>query len=357
MTSQKLIFTQQATEAIDTVVNELNPKKIFVLVDSNAAYFVLPTLQTGCDSVRSATVINIPAGDVNKGLDSAQIVWKALTDAEASRHDLLINVGGGMVTDLGGFAAATYKRGIRFINVPTTLLGAVDAAVGGKTGINFGGYKNQVGVFCNAQAVIISTTFFSTLTKVELLSGYAEMIKHAMLTGEKAFADILAYDISDAPGDNEDLLTLLKDSVTVKQNIVAADPTEKGLRKALNFGHTIGHAFESFAMQQGAPIPHGFAVAYGMVVETILSHIHQGFPSAQLHTLAKYVTNHYNAMHITCEDYPELLRLMQQDKKNDTSSQINFTLLHGLGDPAINCTIDNKSICDAMDIYRDMAGI
>ncbi|MGM9826611.1 MAG: 3-dehydroquinate synthase [Muribaculaceae bacterium] len=357
MHEQEIIFTQQVSGEIDRQVQAMSPSRVFVLADSNTSHFVLPALQSESAAVRNAQVITIPSGDINKDLTSLQSVWESLTDAHASRYDVLINVGGGVVTDLGGFAAATYKRGIRFINVPTTLLGAVDAAVGGKTGINFGGFKNQVGAFSNACAVIISTTYFGTLTRDELLSGYAEMIKHAMLTGAEAFGETMTYDISETPGDSDELLSLLEKSVKVKRDIVAADPTEHGIRKALNLGHTVGHALESLAMRRQSPIPHGFAVAYGLVVESILSHIQLGFPSPTLHTLADYVNRHYSSMHFTCEDYPELLQLMSQDKKNRDADHINFTLLRDLGEPQTDCTASGKDIRDALDIYRDMAGI
>ena len=350
MTEQKIIFTQLVTEALQQEIERLNPGRIFYVADSNTALFVLPQLVDD-----NANVITIPAGDVNKTLDSAEKVWKALTEARASRNDLIVNVGGGVVTDLGGFAAATYKRGIRFINIPTTLLGAVDAAVGGKTGVNFRGLKNMVGVFCNADAVIISTTFFNTLTADQVLSGYAEMIKHAMLSSRLAFADIMKYKVSQRrPGDNDLLLRMLRESVEVKRRIVAEDPTEHGLRRALNLGHTVGHAFESLAMTRRAPIPHGFAVAYGLVVETILSHMLMGFPSETMHQLRAYVADHYSVFKFTCDDYPRLLALMSQDKKNPDPQHICFTLLTDLGKPVTDTIVSEKDIRDALDLYREL---
>lgn len=350
MTEQKLIFTQLVNDALHSEIERLNPGRVFYIADSNTARFVLPQLVDD-----NANVITIPAGDVNKTLESTAKVWKALTDARASRNDLIVNVGGGVVTDLGGFAAATYKRGLRFINIPTTLLAAVDAAVGGKTGVNFSGFKNQVGVFCNADSVIISTVYFSTLTADQVLSGYAEMIKHAMLTGRREFADVLKYNVSQRePGDNNLLLRLLQESVEVKRRIVAADPTEQGLRRALNLGHTVGHAFESLAMKRMAPIPHGFAVAYGLVVEAILSHMLMGFPAETMHQLRAYVSEHYSKFRFTCDDYPELLALMSQDKKNPDPQHISFTLLTDLGDPVTGTIVAEKDIRDALDIYREL---
>lgn len=355
---QQLIFTQHVTEEIDRLATRINPARTFVLVDTNTSHFVLPLLQSESEAVKGATLITIPSGDVNKGLESAAIVWKALTAARASRHDLLINVGGGVVTDLGGFAAATYKRGIHFINVPTTLLGAVDAATGGKTGVNFDGFKNQIGVFSEADAVIISTVFFNTLTRTEMLSGYAELVKHALLTSNKEFTKVITHELDDSQdADNSTLLRLLEHSVNVKKKIVDADPHEAGLRKALNFGHTAGHAFEAMALKQLNPVPHGYAVAWGMVVETVLSHMLRDFPSDTVHALAAFVRRNYGTFHFTCDDYPALLSFMAQDKKNHDAAHINFTLLEKVGHPCIDCTADDKQITTALDIFRDMMGI
>ena len=355
--NQKLIFTNQVIETLDSEVAAIGAPRTFVLVDTNTAHFVLPVLQSQSEAVGAATIITIPSGDVNKGLESVQTVWRALTDAGASRRDVLVNVGGGVVTDLGGFAAATYKRGMRFINVPTTLLGAVDAAVGGKTGINFGGLKNQVGVFREADAVIISTFFFPTLTQEELLSGYAEMIKHAMLTGPEVFARVMQFSVVAQTYDPDALLALLEESVNVKKSIVEVDPTEKGLRKTLNFGHTAGHAIEAFAMKHKCPVPHGYAVAWGMVIESILSNLDEGFPSETLHQLAAYVREHYHAYGITCDEYDALIDIMRQDKKNASPDAINFTLLRALGDAVIDVTVSPDRIKGALDIYRDLMGL
>ena len=225
------------------------------------------------------------------------------------------------MTDLGGFAAATFKRGIRFINIPTTLLSAVDAAVGGKTGVNFNGLKNEIGVFKEAETVIISTVFFSTLPERELKSGYAEMLKHGLLDGEAVYNKLLDYDFDNVAGNG--LLRLVEESVNVKRRIVEQDPFEQGLRRALNLGHTAGHAFESLALKRNSPVPHGYAVAWGMVVEAVLSHTEKGFPSAELYRLADYVCRHYGAFHITCDDYPELIEFMRHDKKRARRTQLH----------------------------------
>ena len=355
MNSQELIFTNNVGEAIDTIAARLNPSKTFVLVDVNTQSFVLPRLQALSQTVAGATLIVTRAGDMHKNLDSTQAIWKRLGDEGATRHSLLINVGGGVVTDMGAFAASTFKRGISFINVPTTLLGAVDASVGGKTGINFGSLKNQIGVFSQADTVIVSTLFFNTLTVEELRSGYAEMLKHGLLEDADTFNSLLGRHVEDI--DPDTMLDLLQKSVLIKKDIVDTDPEEKNIRKALNLGHTAGHAFESLALERKSPIPHGYAVAYGLVTELVLSRMKLSFPSDVLHRFAAYVKEEYAGFHFTCDDYPRLLQLMHNDKKNLTAADINFTLLKNIGDVTIDCIVSEDDIKSALDITRDLLGI
>ena len=345
-----LHFTNQVDATLIEIIEGGSYNRVAVLVDSNTRLLVLPRL----GSLDKAFVIEIPAGDINKNLDSLTHVWEQLQRGGMTRQSLLLNLGGGVVTDLGGLAAATFKRGISFVNVPTTLLGAVDAAVGGKTGINFGGLKNEIGVFAFPEAVIVSTCFFSTLPRKELLSGFAEMLKHAMLHSESQFEKILNFDLNDI--DFDLLLDMLQESLDVKKRIVEQDPTEQGLRKALNFGHTVAHAFESKAMNDGSPIPHGYAVAWGLVVETVLSHMLLRFSSEQLYRLAAFVKTNYGAFFITCDHYDKLIDLMRHDKKS-IDGEINCTLLSACGDPKINNTITPADIKAALDIYRDLMGI
>lgn len=349
---QQVLFTNDVAAAISTIVAGKQYNRVFVLVDENTAREVLPHVK--CEAMARAHTITIPAGDTHKTLDTLSHVWQQLQEGGATRHSLLINLGGGVVTDLGGMAAATFKRGIDFVNCPTTLLSAVDAAVGGKTGINFGGFKNELGVFQEAQAVVISTKFFATLPAAELRSGYAEMLKHGMLDSEVEFSRLLAYNITDASLD--ELLALLETSVKVKQRIVEQDPHEKGLRRALNLGHTVGHAFESMALHRGNPIPHGYAVAWGLVAETVLSHMKLKFASSDLQALAVFVRDNYGAFHITCDDYPLLLDYMHHDKKS-VSGEINCSLLRACGDVETGVTITDDDMKTALDIYRDLMGI
>ena len=355
MKHQDLIFSNDVASQLDALVEKYNPSKLFVLVDANTRELVLPQFMTESKIVSQATIITIAAGDTNKNIESLIDIWDQLVEGGATRKSLMINLGGGVVTDIGGFAGATFKRGIRFINIPTTLLSAVDAAVGGKTGINFHGYKNEIGAFCEAEAVIISTRFLSTLSQEELLSGYAEMLKHGLISNADIYNRLLANDVVNI--ETEDMLQLLQESVMVKKHVVEEDPTEKGIRRALNLGHTAGHAFESLALQRKSPIPHGYAVAWGLVVELVLSHMHLQFPSNELTRLATYIYDNYGAFNITCDDYQALIEFMRHDKKNDSANEINFTMLKNVGDIHIDCIATEDNIKTALDIYRDFMHI
>ena len=300
-------------------------------------------------------LIVIPDGDTAKSMETVCHVWDALEGFGATRHSLIVNLGGGMVTDLGGFAAATFKRGVRFINVPTTLLGAVDAAVGGKTGFNYGGLKNEIGAFAPASDVIISTLFFDTLPIEEMKSGFAEVLKHAMLSDRGEFLRLLNHDFN-APIDHDDLLERLRRSVQVKVDIVARDPNEQGERKALTLGHTIGHAFESLATKRGKPVPHGYAVAWGLVTEAVLSHMLLQFTGEDVHRLGHFIRDNYRGFPFTCDDYDELLDLMRHDKKS-RDGEITCALLAAIGDYRIDQTVTPDDVTAALDILRDHLGV
>ena len=342
---QNLIFTNDVMAAIGQIQAQGGHNIAVWIADRNTARLI-PT---------PPLLITIPDGDQHKTLETAIHVWNEMERMGVTRHSLVINLGGGMVTDLGGFAAATFKRGVRFINVPTTLLGAVDAAVGGKTGINFNGLKNEIGAFAPASDVIISTCFFDTLPIEELKSGFAEVLKHALLSDHSEFLRLLDHDFT-APIDQEDLLERLRRSVQVKVDIVARDPDEQGERKALNLGHTVGHAFESLAMQRGKPVPHGYAVAWGLVAETVLSHIKLKFPSEDVHRLGNFVRDNYSDFPFTCDDYEELLELMRHDKKS-RDGEITCTLLAAIGDYRIAQTVTADDVTTALDILRDLLGV
>ena len=346
MEKQKIILSDNITGALEEAIAAIEHDKLFLLCDENTLRLSVPVIQSVADR---CGIITIPAGDTNKGLESISHVWAELQRMGATRHSLMVNLGGGMVTDLGGFAASTFKRGIKFINIPTTLLSMVDASVGGKTGINFGGLKNEIGVFNNADCVILDTIFLRTQDSDNLCSGYAEMLKHGLINDRKMWAELIAFDILDP--DLSLLQRMVAESVEVKERIVLEDPLEHGIRKALNVGHTVGHAFESWALKR-KPILHGYAVAYGIVSELYLSAKKAGFPTDVLHQTVRYILDHYGRLPITCDDYDELLALMTHDKKN-VAGTINFTLLGGIGDIIINQTATREEIIEALDFFRE----
>ena len=355
MDRQKVIISNDLQKALSNAIAECPHDKLFVLVDETTHQLCLPVI-AGFDCMQEAQCIVIGATDTHKTLDTLSHVWAELQRMGATRHSLLINLGGGMVTDLGGFAASTFKRGLAYINIPTTLLSMVDASVGGKTGINFGGLKNEIGVFNNANSVILDTIFLQTMDQENILSGYAEMLKHGLISEEKMWAELLNFNLDHPDGqDNLEFLVqlgrMLADSVAVKQRIVTEDPTEHGIRKALNLGHTAGHAFESLALER-KPILHGYAVAYGLVVELYLCCVKTGFPQNKMRQTVAFIKEHYGRMPITCDDYPKLIELMHHDKKN-VGTDINFTLLGGIGDIRINQTATEEDIKEALDFYRE----
>ena len=374
---QQIIISNDIEHDLATAVAESKHDRVFVLTDDTTHECCLPKV-AALLAQYDAVPITIAHGDQHKTLAALGDVWTALQQGGATRHSLLINLGGGMITDLGGFAAATFKRGLNFINIPTTLLAMVDAAVGGKTGINFGGLKNEIGTFADARFVIINTCFLDTLDAENLCSGYAEMLKHALISDERMWAEHVNFDLSQP--DLAELQRMVAESIAVKERIVAEDPHEHGIRKALNFGHTIGHALEEFALQQATlsggavvstaptnqttggavvstapkkrPLLHGYAVAFGLIGELYMSARKAGFPTERLHQTARFIRENYAQTEFTCNDYPTLLNLMRHDKKN-TSGVINFTLLHNIGNIRINQTATDEEICEALDFIRE----
>lgn len=346
--SQRVIISTNLESEIAEALAECEHDKIFVLTDETTVVKCWPVVKNYF-SLRDAKVITIGATDTNKDLDTMVHVWKSLGEGGASRHSCMINLGGGMVTDLGGFAAATFKRGINFINIPTTLLSMVDASVGGKTGINFGGLKNEIGVFCDSKFVILDTEFLRTLDAENICSGYAEMLKHGLISDEKMWAELVGFDL--AHPDLQQLQRMVGDSVAVKERIVEQDPHEHGIRKALNLGHTFGHAFESWALKR-KPVLHGYAVAFGLIPELYLSVMKTGFPTEKMRQTVNFIKEYYGSLPITCDDYDELIELMRHDKKNQDGI-INFTLLGGIGDIRINQSATIDEIKEAFDFFRE----
>lgn len=330
-------ITQYYTDA-------LSARQLFILTDTNAALHCLPLFDNG---ILAAHVLTISAGEENKNLDTVRTIWDFLLRHNATRNALLLNIGGGVVTDMGGFAAATFKRGIRFVNIPTTLLAMVDASSGGKTGFNFGGFKNAIGTFTPPLYTFIYPPFLSTLPSDQWLSGFAEMLKHALIAAPDQWQSLLAYDLDTC--NISDLTPLLQASLRIKQQVVRSDPDETGLRHILNFGHTIGHAVEEAYARQSRPVPHGYCVLWGMIAELYLSVILLDCPRTPLHQLTRLMLDYYGRPACDCRQQGQLISLMRQDKKNTTPATINFTLLRDIGIPLVNQTPSDARINEAID--------
>ncbi len=346
-----IINCKNIVRDLEMQMADMNHSKVFVLTDEGSEKHCTAFLDKVSFDFQS---IVLKDGDEHKSLDALASVWEFMTKNGADRESLLINLGGGMITDLGGFAASTFKRGVYFINIPTTLLAMVDAAVGGKTGINFCGFKNEIGAIIHADAVMIDTTFLKTLDEDNVLSGYAEMLKHGLISKTDHFTDLLKFDWRNI--NYEVLNQLVMDSNMVKQGIVEEDPYEKGIRKALNLGHTIAHAFETHAMKTGQALLHGRAVAIGIIPELFLSFQKLQFPSDVMRQVIHEVKDLYQPFFFSCDDYDTLFDYVKHDKKN-SGDRINFTLLSGLGQVQINQHCSKEEIFAALDFYRDEMGI
>ena len=352
MSKQKVIICQDLRKDLYSAIQECPHDRLFILVDEHTRKLCLPLI-FGFGYLNDANIITIGAEDVHKNVETLVHVWQSLGDGGASRHSLMINLGGGMVTDLGGFAASTFKRGIKYINIPTTLLAMVDASVGGKTGINFNGLKNEIGVFSPAEYVLIDTEFLKSLDTRNLLSGYAEMLKHGIISTTEHWAELLNFNMMDI--DYKALQALVAKSVQIKEGIVAEDPFEKGIRKALNLGHTAGHAFESLALETNRPVLHGYAVAWGIVCELYFSHLRTGFPKDKLRQTVQFIKDHYGVFTFDCKQYDRLYQFMTHDKKNNAGI-INFTLMGEIGDIRINQSANQEEIFEMLDFYRETMG-
>ena len=343
------IITKNITSELTSYLSSHKYDKIFVLTDTNTVKKCLPLIIKAFYDVDYHT-ITINEGDTNKNIHQVCAVWDVLSQKGASRHSLLINVGGGMVTDLGGFAGATFKRGLHTLNIPTTLMASVDAAVGGKTGVNYHGLKNEIGSFYQPDCVMVDCIFLKSLDHDNLLSGYAEMIKHGLICDHHTFYETIAFDIEHP--DFEKLTELTGTSVAIKERFVEADFQETGIRKALNFGHTVGHAFESLSIAKNRPVLHGLAIAAGMVCELYLSHKVCNMPVDLLRQVTNFVKAHYPSFFFVCNDYETIYEIMTHDKKNE-DNRILFTLLGNIGDVRINQEVSKSLTLESFDFYRE----
>jgi 3-dehydroquinate synthase len=319
--------------------------EVFVLTDENTGRLCYPLLQPHLPA--NHTVLEIPAGEEAKTLATCEVVWDKLTERQADRFAVLVNLGGGVVTDLGGFCAALYKRGVRFVQVPTTLLAQVDASVGGKTGIDFQGFKNHLGVFQEPAGVFIDPRFLATLDPRQLKSGYAEVVKHGLIADAAAFQEQRINSVF-----IDDWTDTIRHSVALKQEIVAQDPLEAGPRKLLNFGHTVGHALESFLLAQpGREILHGEAVAAGMVCEAWLSVQHGLLSETELDQIETFLFSVYEKVQFVTLETQAIAEYARQDKKN-AGSVINCTLLEGIGHGVYNQPVTVAEIVESLRYYH-----
>ena len=345
-----IIVTNELEEELGKILSRYPENKIFLVTEQNCDQFCVPLISKtpGFDHFKK---IVIPSGEENKKLSSVEKIWHFLSQNSADRKSLVVNLGGGMLTDLGSFAASTMKRGMDFVNIPTTLLAQVDASVGGKTGFNFNGLKNEIGVINQPNTVLIDTRFLKTIDYQNFISGYAEMIKHGLINSPEHLEEVRNFDLINI--DYELLRGIIARSVAIKDSFVFRDPNEHNIRKALNFGHTIGHAFESFALETDHPILHGFAVAYGMIAELYLSCKVCRLPLATLNELSDWLIKIYGKYTIEEDHFEAFYQLMTHDKKNE-GTRVNFTLIPSIGEVAINQNCDKKLIFEALNFYKSL---
>ncbi|MEE9363761.1 MAG: 3-dehydroquinate synthase [Cellulophaga sp.] len=341
-------FNENAVLALNKHLALSNYSKIFILVDENTHTHCLPSFMSQIEGDYVYEIIEIEEGEINKNIATCMHLWEALSELDADRKSVMINLGGGVVTDMGGFVASTFKRGIDFINVPTTLLAMVDASVGGKTGVDLGALKNQVGVINQPPMVLIITDFLYTLEKRQLFSGFSEMLKHGLIT------DISYWNKLKEITDFKEMDTLIYDSVVIKNAIVLEDPTEQNIRKTLNYGHTLGHAIESYFLESKNHdlLLHGEAIAIGMILEAFLSTKLSGLSFKHLEDIKATFLERYKKVTFTDSDITNILALLKYDKKN-SHGNINFVLLKSIGETVIDIKVPHDIFAEAFAYYKE----
>ena len=343
-------FEQEGYKALNNFIKNSSPSTLFVLVDENTHHHCLPTLLENLDADCSIEIIEIKAGEEFKNLETCTGVWNALTELGADRKSLLINLGGGVITDLGGFVASAYKRGITFVNIPTTLLSMVDASVGGKTGVDLGVLKNQIGLFSNPEMVLIDTSFLKTVPHREIKSGLAEIIKYGLTFDIKLWDEIKGFNKL-----NINLLNnIIYRSIEIKNEVVIKDPNEQSLRKVLNFGHTLGHAIESYFLESENKenLTHGEAIATGMVTAAFISNKLLEFPLDYVLAIKNVILSIYGKIPVLKKDYEAIYTLLIHDKKN-VGGTINFVLLTDYEQFKLDCTVEKQLVFEALDFYNN----
>ncbi|MCM0041210.1 MAG: 3-dehydroquinate synthase [Algoriphagus sp.] len=340
-------FTSDIRSTLKEVLQARNYSKLVVLTDVNTHQYCLPLIQEVLPA--DALFLTVPAGETYKTLETSASIWTQMTEAVLDRQALLLNLGGGVIGDMGGFCASIYKRGIPFITLPTTLLSQVDASVGGKLGIDFMGFKNHLGVFQLPETVLIDPIFLKTLPLHELRSGYAEVLKHGLIRDLTFFRSLPS-----TLWEKQDWARVIRHSVGIKKAVVEVDPKETGLRKILNFGHTIGHAVESLYLNGPQPLLHGEAIALGMIAEGFLSFQKIGLSFEELNELSSKLLTIFGKVNLDIRDLNAILDLCAQDKKNEGSTQL-FTLLPSLGDCSFNNPVTREEIKHALLFYQQLA--
>lgn len=345
-----IFFKENGFKALNKNIAEKKYSKIFIIVDENTNEFCLPTILPIIETEATIEIIELEAGEENKTIETCIQVWNILIELGADRKSLVINLGGGVISDMGAFIASTYKRGIAFINIPTTLLAMVDASVGGKNGVDLGGLKNQIGTITNPEMVIINSDFLETLPQNQMKSGLAEMLKHGLIADKiewEKFKNLSEIDFADFDD-------FIKKSIQIKNNIVTQDPTENGIRKALNFGHTIGHAIETYFLENEnkKTLLHGEAIAAGMVMESYISLQKKLINTTEYTEIKNQIKNLFSTIEIAENEVDGIMNLLIHDKKNEYG-KVQFALLNGIGNIMINQEAENEIIKQSFEDYKN----
>lgn len=341
-------FNATAFKELNAHLEKARYSKVFILVDENTHNYCLAPFMAEIQGDYDFEIIEIESGEIHKNIETCTQVWEVLSELDADRKSVLINVGGGVVTDLGGFVASTFKRGIDFINVPTTLLSMVDASVGGKTGVDLGALKNQVGVINQPVMVLVVSSFLQTLEARQMQSGFAEMLKHGLIQDATYWNELKKLKSFEAIDE------LIYHSVSIKNKVVLEDPTEQHLRKILNYGHTLGHAVESYFLESPTHelLLHGEAIAVGMILEGYLSHKLTGLPIDELEDIKSVFLSRYPKVTFSKDDITEILKLLKFDKKN-SHGNINFVLLKSIGEPQIDVKVPQELLEQSFAYYKE----
>ncbi|MDC1464632.1 3-dehydroquinate synthase [Polaribacter sp.] len=339
-------FQDKGYNSLSNLIAENNYSTLFILVDENTFKCCYPKFIPNLQTDKKIEVIEIESGEINKNLETCIGVWNAITELGGDRKSLLITLGGGVITDLGGFVASCFKRGIDFVNIPTTLLSMVDASVGGKTGVDLGVLKNQIGLFANPEMVLVDTDYLTTVSEREIKSGTAEIIKYGITYDVTLFNQIKT-------NKNLKIEDLIFRSIEIKNEVVLKDPKEQNIRKILNFGHTLGHAIESFYLESDdkESLTHGEAIAIGMVCESYMSSKLFGFPIEKLNAVKEVIIRTYGKIALLTNDFAGIMELLKHDKKN-VNGQVNFVLLKDFEDYKLDCKVPKDLIIESMEFYN-----